>query len=297
MRGADCYDASMSKSGSAIDGASPLIRSFLVHSRDSRGLAENSLWAYRRDLESVAAYLATGDKCLLDLEAEDVRGYRDAQAAEGCSGKTALRRFSTLRLFFQFLHERGKHAAKLIRQIKRPPPVATLPNVLTRDQVGRLLNSLGRTDPFDVRDAAILRLFYCGLSPSELCALMVENCNLAENCLRIGVNRVVPIRAEAGKALDTYIRECRPKFVKAPSALLFLSRTGKPLDRVSLWMLVTKRGANIAAEDIVSPRVLRQSFATHRLQDGADERGVQSIMGHDDIESTRVYKQRASFTG
>jgi integrase/recombinase XerD len=144
------------------------------------------------------------------------------------------------------------------------------------------------------RDVAILELLYAsGLRATELCQLKLRDFNLQAGCVRVlgkGMKeRVVPVGRAAREAIERYLLDCRPRLEKTPSELAFLSRTGKPMERIGLWMLVEKYGRSSGLLKHISPHTLRHCFATHLIGGGADLRVVQELLGHSDISTTQIY--------
>jgi integrase/recombinase XerD len=144
------------------------------------------------------------------------------------------------------------------------------------------------------RDVAILELLYAsGLRASELCDLKVRDVNFQVGCVRVlgkGMKeRIVPVGRAAAEAIQRYLGECRPKLDAAKSDRMFLSRTGRPMERIGLWMLVERYGRRSGLLKSISPHVLRHCFATHLLAGGADLRVVQELLGHSDISTTQIY--------
>jgi len=169
-----------------------------------------------------------------------------------------------------------------------------LPKILSRAQVNQLIAAPNPRSMLFSRDVAILELLYAsGLRASELCDLNLRDLNLTVGCVRVlgkgAKERIVPLGRAAAEAIGRYLLECRPKLEKSPGDVVFLSRTGKPLERVALWMLVEKYGRSSGLLNEVSPHVLRHCFATHLLGGGADLRIVQELLGHSDISTTQIY--------
>ncbi len=285
-----------SKSRSPIDTRStlPQLKSFLLHLASERGLAHNSLHAYRRDLEDIEAFFHTRGKDLLTADADDFRSYLQNQTRKGQSTKTVARRFAAIRIFVRYLAANGHNTGTILQQLERPKPEQSLPKILSRAQVNQLIAAPNPKSSLFYRDVAILELLYAsGLRASELCDLKLRDANLQVGCVRVlgkGMKeRIVPLGKAAAQAIQRYLEECRPKLEHASCDRLFLSRTGKPMERIGLWMLVEKYGRRCGLLKSVSPHTLRHCFATHLIGGGADLRVVQELLGHSDISTTQIY--------
>jgi integrase/recombinase XerD len=283
-----------SKSPSLPPRASSPLASFLLYLASERGLAENSLHAYRRDLEDLERYLARHGSTLARASAEQFRAYLQDQSRRGQSTRTVARRLAAVRAFLRFLQTQGRDTSATLQQLERPKPERSLPKVLSRAQVNQLIAAPDPQSGMFARDVAILELLYAsGLRASELCDLKLRDVNLQVGCVRVlgkGMKeRVVPLGQAALEACTRYLAECRTKLNRRASDRMFLSRTGRPLERVALWMLVEKYGRTSSLLKHVSPHVLRHCFATHLLGGGADLRVVQELLGHSDINTTQIY--------
>jgi integrase/recombinase XerD len=257
-------------------------------------LANNSLHAYRRDLEDIERSLDQSGKTLLTAGADDFRYYLQNQTRKGQSTKTVARRLAAIRVFLRFQLAEGQDVGPILSQLERPKPERDLPKVLSRSQVNQLIGAPDPKSPLFARDVAILELLYAsGLRATELCELKTRDTNLQVGCVRVlgkGMKeRIVPLGRAASEAITRYLSECRPKLERQPNELLFLSRTGRPLDRVALWMLVEKLVKRSGILNHVSPHTLRHCFATHLIGGGADLRVVQELLGHSDIATTQIY--------
>jgi integrase/recombinase XerD len=257
-------------------------------------LANNSLLAYRRDLTDVEAYLGKRRHTLLDASAVDLREYLQDQSRRGQSTRTVARRLAAIRVFYRYLAIEGRDVTQILQQLERPKPERSLPKVLSRSQVNQLIAAPDPKSSFFARDVAILELLYAaGLRASELCDLKLRDANLQVGCVRVigkGMKeRIVPIGRAAIEAIRRWIDESRPALDRRRSERLFISRTGKPLDRVALWMLIEKYGRSSGLLNSVSPHVLRHCFASHLVGGGADLRIVQELLGHSDISTTQIY--------
>ena len=274
--------------------AEPKFRQLLGHLAAERGLAENSLHAYRRDLENLSDFLIKRSRTLFSAEARDFREYLHAQSRSGKSTRTVARRLAAIRVMLRFFSGEDGKSASILQQLERPKPEQSLPKILSRAQVNQLIASPNPNSPLYLRDVAILELLYAsGLRASELCALKLRDLNSSIGIVRVlgkgSKERIVPVGGAARQAIDLYLTECRPKLVRTNDEHLFLSRTGKPLDRIALWMLVEKYGRKSGILREVSPHTLRHCFATHLIGGGADLRVVQELLGHSDISTTQIY--------
>lgn len=270
------------------------MRAFLLYLVSERGLADNSVRAYRADLEGATAFLATRGRTLVDAAAADLRDYLQDQSARGRSTRTVTRRHAALRSYLAFRLAEGHDVAHQLAQIERPKPERSLPKILSRGQVTDLIGAPDPADALYARDCAILELLYgSGLRASELCGLKLRDVNLVAGSVRImgkgSKERVVPLGGETRRALESYLDVCRPKLARKKTDRLFLSRTGGVLDRVALWHLVVKYGRKSGILKAISPHVLRHCFASHLLGGGADLRVIQELMGHSDVATTQIY--------
>ena len=289
----------LSRSRSPVESRSSTaaLREFLLHLASERGLADNSIHAYRRDLEDLEDYLVGRGKSLTGADVEDFRLYLQDQSRRGQSTRTVARRLAAIRVFLRYLAANGYDVVGVLAQLERPKPEQSLPQVLSRAQVEQLI--AGGPDPESMlylRDVAILELLYAsGLRASELCDLRLNNLNPQVGCVRVlgkGMKeRIVPVGQAAAEARARYLMECRPRLVREgrETEHVFLSRTGRPLERIALWMLVEKYGRRSGLLKQISPHVLRHCFATHLLGGGADLRVVQELLGHSDVATTQIY--------
>ena len=272
----------------------PQLRGLLLHLASERGLATNSLHAYRRDLEDVDAFLRARARDLDSADADDYREYLQSQTRRGQSTRTVARRLAAIRSWLVFAQINGRPTRAILDQLERPKPERSLPKVLSRSQVVDLISAPDPEAMLFVRDVAILELLYSsGLRASELCDVKLRDVNFQVGCVRVmgkgSKERIVPLGRAAIEAIGRYLNECRPKLEKKPQEKLFLTRTGRPMERVGLWMLVDKAARRRGMLKRVGPHTLRHCFATHLLGGGADLRVVQELLGHSDIGTTQIY--------
>jgi integrase/recombinase XerD len=273
----------------------PHVRPLLVYLASERGLAVNTIEAYRRDLQDIARHLATLNKDLLTAVGDDFRHYLREQTRIGQSTRTVARRVAAIRAFLRYLAVTGLDTTAVLAQLERPKPEQPLPKILNRSQVATLIATPDPKSRLFHRDVAILELLYAsGLRASELCDLKIRDTNLTAGAVRVigkGMKeRVVPFGRAAAEAITRYLTDGRPLLNKHnDNDRLFLSRSGKPMERVGLWMLVERYARKSGLLKTVGPHVLRHCFATHLIGGGADLRVVQELLGHADIATTQVY--------
>lgn len=271
----------------------PTIRAFLVYLASERGLAENSLHAYRRDLEDLEGFLLSSNGTLPTATADQYRDYLHHQSRSGQSTRTVARRLAAIRSLLGFFAGQGRDVTAIQQQLERPKPEQSLPKILSRAQVNQLIAAPDPQSPLFSRDVAILELLYAsGLRATELCTLKLRDVNLLDGCVRVfgkgSKERIVPLGQAAAEAITRYLPD-RSARAADKSDLLFVSKSGKPLERVALWMIVERYGRKSGLLKSISPHTLRHCFATHLLGGGADLRVVQELLGHSDIATTQVY--------
>lgn len=272
----------------------PLLNRFLGYLAAERGLSRNTIDAYRRDLEDAIRYFENEKGTIDTAGADEWRGFIQNATRRDLATRTVARRVAAVRSLVKFQAVEGRDVEGILEYIDRPKPERSLPKVLSREQVGRLVNAPPPESAFYTRDVAILELLYAsGLRASELCSLKINDLQIDEGLVRIfgkgSKERIVPVGEAAILAIRRYLEECRPNLERAPSEWLFLSRTGRPLDRVRLWQLVEHYGKTSGLLKEISPHVLRHCFATHLLGGGADLRIVQELLGHADVGTTQIY--------
>lgn len=271
-----------------------LVREFLTYLRIERGLSANTIEAYRRDLERVAAWAqAERQKDLLSLSREDIREFLRWMNEQGLEAKSVARCIVTLRNFFKFLILDGVLKSDPTINLETPRSWQMLPRFLTIEEVNLLLEQPDVTRDIGVRDRAILEILYAtGLRASEVIALRLGDVDLDKGvviCLGKGSKeRLVPLGRSAIEWVLKYLPIRQRWLGQKTSPWLFISPRGRPLTRQALWKLVARYGRT-AGLGRVMPHMLRHTFATHLLEHGADLRSVQMMLGHSDLSTTQVY--------
>ena len=277
-----------------------LVLDFLAYLEFERGLSRNTLEAYRGDLLQFGAYLGERRLDPLRVGHSELAGFLTALAV-GAAGRppasaaTLQRKAACLRSFYRHLRREGTLSHDPTAELRAPRKAQKLPEVLSRDEVNRLLGAPQGTSPPALRDRALLEVLYaCGLRASEAVDLQLEDINLEEEFLRASgkgsKERLVPIGREAVAALRVYLERGRPQIVGLrPERHLFVNRRGGGLSRQGLYKIVQGYADTVGLRHRMSPHTLRHTFATHLLAGGCDLRTLQEMLGHADIATTQLY--------
>jgi integrase/recombinase XerD len=267
-----------------------------------KGFSNNTVFSYENDLKRYLGFLGSRKITTVDqITSLTIQDYAELLAKLGLSNATVSRNFSTIRGFHKFLIEEGETKANPTELLETPRLKRKLPDVLSVEEVSNLMNAPDVETPMGIRDRAILESFYgCGLRVSEAIELRIENVFIDDEILRVfgkgSKERIIPIGKEAIHWIKLYLARVRPTQSHgiASHNQLFLNRFGKRFSRMGMWKLIQKyvQKANIARR--VYPHIFRHSFATHLLENGADLRAVQEMLGHVDISTTQIYTHLSS---
>ena len=275
--------------------AEPL-ENFLVRLELERGLSKNTLSAYAGDLvQCVAFLLKEGAVDWVSVESAQISAWIRSLSLADFSRSSQARKLSTLRMFAKHLVHENIRKDDVTELIGSPRLSRNLPDVLTREEVERLLDAPSSITPYGLRDRAILELFYSsGLRVSELCGILLQSINLDDGYVRVfgkgSKERVAPIGNAAVSSLRKYITVGRPQFIKPRTGSeLFLSQQGRGISRKMVWVLIKDHARRAGIKKPIKPHLLRHSFATHLLEGGADLRAIQEMLGHADISTTQIY--------
>lgn len=272
-----------------------LVKRFLDYVFLECGLSGATVTAYRSDLCEFWDHLVARQVEPADVTIEDVQSHLIALRERGLAISSIARHLATIKVFLRFLHV--EHIAKrdVADLIESPRRWRRIPDTVRYKQVEALLTAPDPYDEFYLRDRALLELLYAtGMRVSELVDLSLKQINLDLGYVRcIGKGRkerIVPVGRSAIEAVRNYLELLRPKLLGGRfEEALFLSRTGRPLDRTNIWRLVRKFAKLAGIEQPLSPHTLRHCFATHLLGGGADLRIVQELLGHADVATTEIY--------
>jgi len=273
-----------------------LIQEFIDYLGHEKGLADNTLESYGRDLRQYIGFLSGGTTVSLENASQStIVAYLMSLRKQGKATATIARRLAALKAFYQFLVRENYLASDPTDDLTSPKLERKLPKVLSVGEVERLLSRPDRTNPAGLRDKAMLELLYAtGVRVSELVNLDVEDVDLDEGFVRcVGKGRkerVAPMGEIAIAALRAYLDGARGKMVSDPGEkAVFVNHHGRRLTRQGFWKIVKKYAALAHIQKEITPHTLRHSFATHLLENGADIRAVQEMLGHADISTTQIY--------
>lgn len=270
-----------------------MVDRYLEHLLVVKGLSENSLAAYSRDLDFFQRFLTERGGEVEDVGDETIFLYLMHMRGRGLSSRSMARHLSALRGFFAFAADEGLLDESPAALVESPKLPRLLPDVLTTGEVADLLAAPDTGTPLGFRDKTMLELLYAaGLRVSELVTLTPLDFDAQTGILKIfgkgAKERLVPIHYLAQEICLGYLQNVRAAF-KPVERYLFLNRSGKGLTRQGVWKLIKRYAAQAGIEKAISPHSLRHSFATHLLEGGADLRTVQILLGHADISATEIY--------
>ncbi len=272
-----------------------LVKRYLDYLFIECGLAGNTITAYQRDLVDFWDHLVEAGVDLRELSVCDVRDHLMVLQQRGLAVSSIARHLAAIKMFVRYLFAERLIRHDLAALLETPKRWQRIPDVLHYEQVEALINAPDATDEYYLRDRALLELLYAtGLRVTEVAELPIGQVNLKVGYLRcIGKGRkerIVPIGRKAIAAVEAYLEHMRPQLLGSRyTDALFLSRTGRPLDRSNIWRIVRKYAIIAGVERKVSPHTLRHCFATHLLVGGADLRVVQELLGHADVTTTEIY--------
>ncbi|QLA18068.1 site-specific tyrosine recombinase XerD [Desulfolutivibrio sulfoxidireducens] len=271
----------------------PLVDHYLEYLLVSKGLSENSLQAYSQDLDLFTRFLGDRGADVASVTDETIFLYILYLRQRGLSSRSMARHLSALRGFFAFAADEGVIPESPAELVENPKLPRLLPDVLTTDEMERLLSAPDMETPLGFRDKAMLELLYAaGLRVSELVALTPLDFDAQTGLLKIfgkgSKERLVPIHYLAQDICIRYLENIRGTF-NPVQHFFFLNRSGKGLTRQGVWKLIKRYAVQAGIAKAISPHSLRHSFATHLLEGGADLRTVQILLGHADISATEIY--------
>lgn len=267
---------------------------FIYYLRVERGLSDNTVQAYSRDLSRFFHFLETKSLTPLEVQQAHIADYLIMLGHE-ISARSVHRNTSAIKMFFRFLVSEGRIKTSPARILETPKLSMRLPGILSLSEVDRLLSEPDPSTPRGLRDRAMLEIIYAtGLRVSELVNLKISNIDLETGYIRTvgkgSKERIVPIGEKAREALKEYLKQGRPEIAKRINTpYLFLNYRRGTITRQGFWKIIKKYGKDAGIKKKITPHCMRHSFASHLLEAGADLRSVQVMLGHADIATTQIY--------
>lgn len=271
------------------------IGEFITYLHNIKKTSSNTEISYQRDLKKMAEFLkARGINDAAQVKGLELQGYICYMERENFASSTISRSVASIRAFFQFLVKKGIISEDPSENLKPPKVEKKAPEILTVEEVDHLLKQPDLSTPKGIRDAAMLELLYAtGMRVSEMLHLQVSDVNLQYGyvvCHENSKERIIPIGLPCKKALERYMGDARESFVKdEQEPALFINCSGKVMSRQGFWKVLKGYAFDAGIKRDITPHTLRHSFAVHMLQNGADIRSVQEMMGHSDISTTQIY--------
>ena len=271
------------------------INAFITYLHNIKNTSNNTELSYKRDLEKVKQFMASrGIVEAKDVSAKDLSDYVKYLEDNRFAAATVSRNIASLKAFYHFMVEEGFVAEDISEKLKAPKIEKKLPSIMSPDEVVRLLEQPSGDSPKEIRDKAMLELLYAtGIRVTELITLKVSDVNMQMNfilCKDRNKERIIPFGAAAKNALTRYLDGTREAMLENKSSdVLFANCSGQPMSRQGFWKLIKyyAKRADIKAD--ITPHTLRHSFAAHLVENGADLRSVQEMLGHSDISTTQIY--------
>ncbi len=268
---------------------------FTEYLRNEKKSSENTVLSYARDLKGFCRFMK--ESGVLDpakVNRTNVMAYVYELQKQRKAGTTVSRNIASIRSFFQFLQRKGIVTENPAADLELPKVEKKVPEILSLDKVELLLEQPCGEEDKEIRDKAMLELLYAtGIRVTELISLRVEDINLPLEYIRCGSDtksRIIPIGAQAKASLRRYLDKVREHMVLRPDEeVLFVNCNGKPMTRQGFWKIIKAYAKKAGIEEDITPHMLRHSFAAHLIENGADLRSVQEMLGHSDISTTQIY--------
>lgn len=270
-----------------------LLTDFKIYLITEKEASANTIASYLRDVTQFLDYLGGDVQLVLHAGKDRIESYLHRLIDRGKSAATVTRALASLKCMYRWLQQNGYCDQNPAREVKAEKVERKLPQILTSKEVELLLAQPRCVDLKGYRDHAMLEVLYAtGIRVSELISLNIENVNLSGCfivCTGKGKSRIIPLYPGAVKALSDYIKNVRPSLATEGETALFVNMNGERMSRQGFWKLIKHYQEKAGIKTEITPHTLRHSFAAHLLQNGADLRSIQEMMGHADISSTQIY--------
>ena len=271
------------------------IDAFILYLHNMKNTSDNTEMSYRRDLFKVQVFMENrGIGDVKDITSDDLKAYVDSMEEQKFAAATISRNIASLKAFYHYLVKEEIVSLDIAEDLKAPKIEKKIPEILTMDEVNRLLNQPKGDSPKEIRDKAMLELLYAtGIRVSELISLKVSDVNLKMGyilCKDSNKERIIPFGREAKNALIKYLGKTREEMLgNNESDVLFSNCSGQVMSRQGFWKLIKYYAKKADIKSEITPHTLRHSFAAHLVENGADLRSVQEMLGHSDISTTQIY--------
>ncbi len=271
------------------------VQEFISYLHNVKQTSHNTELSYKRDLAKVCHFMGQrGITRVSAIKAEDLKAYIKDLESQKLAAATVSRNIASIKGLFQYLCSQGKVSEDISHQLKAPRIEKKIPEILTMDEVEALLEQTDGDLPKEIRDKAMLELLYAtGIRVTELITLKISDVNLSMGvimCKDAHKERMIPFGNKAKVALTRYLDGVRDEMMEDNSSdVLFANCSGKPMSRQGFWKLIKHYAKKAGITTDITPHTLRHSFAAHLVENGADLKSVQEMLGHSDISTTQIY--------
>lgn len=271
------------------------ISAFIAYLHNVKNTSNNTEMSYKRDLEKVLHFMVSrGKQEIKDVTAQDLIDYVKYLEESKFAAATVSRNIASLKAFYHYMVQEGLVEEDISDKLKAPKIEKKAPEIMTPDEVVRLLDQPSGDSPKEIRDKAMLELLYAtGIRVTELITLSLSDVNMQMNfilCRDRNKERIIPFGAAAKTAMERYLNGTREEMLEnKKSDVLFANCSGQPMSRQGFWKLIKHYAKKADIQADITPHTLRHSFAAHLVENGADLRSVQEMLGHSDISTTQIY--------
>ncbi|TGM57607.1 site-specific tyrosine recombinase XerD [Leptospira biflexa] len=279
-----------------------LLQTFQEYLSVEKGLSDNSIYSYGYDLNKFAIFLEKEHINFLEVKANDIMRFLEVERERKISAKTLAREVVAIRQFYKYLRDEKRLDSNPTEKIETPEVARTIPDYLTQAEIEELFRNIKEDNLYELRDKCIFELLYSsGLRISEACNLKMTDIDMENMTITVegkgGRQRLVPFGEKSLEILKRYLVESRTEILKKRTCdFVFVSKKGSYINRKSVWRLLNHYIKRTKIKKKVTPHTLRHSFATHLLENHADLKSVQELLGHIDISTTQIYTHMANKT-